>query len=203
MPIYKQKCALTLFACPQELSGICETNGVETAFFIPFPSVCSPLTLTTQQGTHVMHHAMISDSKVEVITLGSQLNFFSLLMFYFLFFPSSFPSAPTDLSGSTLLCQPSIWWLETTHFVVVTCHDGPARPEPLDRFPSPCSSEPLSERQSVGTLGESIDPPRVDDKRRRPALFSSGTFFMSVDLVIQQHQSVTKSETLSVGELAV
>lgn len=29
-----------------------------------------PFTHTTQQGTHVMHHAVISDSEVEVITLG-------------------------------------------------------------------------------------------------------------------------------------
>lgn len=64
-------------ACPWEHSGIWETNGAETTFFIPFPSVCAPLTHTTQQGTHVMHHAVISDSEVEVITLGSPLPFFS------------------------------------------------------------------------------------------------------------------------------
>lgn len=64
-------------ACPWEHSGIWETNGAETTFFIPFPSVCAPLTHTTQQGTHVMHHAVISDSEVEVITSGSPLPFFS------------------------------------------------------------------------------------------------------------------------------
>lgn len=62
-------------ACPWEHSGVCETNGAETAFFIPFPSVCAPLTHTTQRGTHVMHHAVISDSEVEVITSGRPLPF--------------------------------------------------------------------------------------------------------------------------------
>lgn len=66
-------------ACPWEHSGIWETNGAETAFFIPFPSVCAPLTHTTQQGTHVMHHAVISDSEVEVITSGRPLPLFSPL----------------------------------------------------------------------------------------------------------------------------
>lgn len=80
------KVRLDALACPQELSGIRETNGAETAFFILFPSVCAPLTPTTQQGTHVMYHAMISDSKVEVITLGSELNFFPLSFYALLFF---------------------------------------------------------------------------------------------------------------------
>lgn len=70
MPIYKTKVRRDTRACPGEHSGIWETNGVETAFFIPFPSVCAPFTHTTQQGTHVMHHAVISDSEVEVITSG-------------------------------------------------------------------------------------------------------------------------------------
>lgn len=130
-------------ACPWEHSGIWETNGAETAFFIPFPSVCAPLTHTTQQGTHVMHHTVISDSEVKVITLGSLLPFF----------PPSLPPSPSNpLSGSTLLCQPSIWWLETTHFIAVTRHDRAARPEPLDLFPALCSSTPPSERQRVGRL---------------------------------------------------
>lgn len=62
---------------PRELSGICETNGAESVFFIPFLSVCAALTLTTQQGTHVMHHTVISDSEVEVITSGRRSPLFS------------------------------------------------------------------------------------------------------------------------------
>lgn len=42
------------------------------------PLFVPPYTHTTQQGTHVMHHAMISDSEVEVITSGSPLPFLFL-----------------------------------------------------------------------------------------------------------------------------
>lgn len=119
-----------------------------------------------------MHHAVISDSEVEVIT-SAPLPFFS----------SSLPPS-AQLSGQTLLCQPSIWWLETTHFIAVTRHDGAARPEPLDLFPAPRSSTPPSERQCVGrlasllichgwTAGEALTPR------------SSGSFFISVGFVMR------------------
>lgn len=57
-----------------------------------------------------MYHAVISDSEVEVITLGARLD----------------PHPPTLLSApnSTPRCQPSICRLETTHFIAVTRHDG-------------------------------------------------------------------------------
>lgn len=179
-------------ACPRERSGIWETNGAESAFFIPFLSVCALLTHTTQQGTHVMHHAVISDSEVEVITLGSTLP----LLFLF----SSL--LPACLSGSALLCQPSIWWLETTHFIAVTRHDGPARPEPLDLFPAPLSSKPQLERQHVGRMAGLLI---CYGWTAREALtpFSSAGYFISVDLVIQLQLSVTMFKTVTVCELNV
>lgn len=100
-----------------------ETNGAESAFFILFFSVCAPLTHTTQQGTHVIHQAMISDREVEVITLGNPLSFFS---------PPLLPPSQRLGAGSPLLCQPSICFLETTHFIGLTFHDGPARPQTPD-----------------------------------------------------------------------
>lgn len=147
----------------------------------------SPYTHTTQQGTRVMHHAVISDSEVEVITLGSPLPFFS---------PTAAPPPSAPLSGSTLLCQPSIWWLETTHFIAVTCHDGPVRPEPLDLFPALCSSTPLSERQRVGRLASILI---CHGWAAREALtpFSSGGFFISLGLIIQPQLHVNIFETLT------
>lgn len=62
-----------------------------------------------------MHHAVISDSEVEVITSS---------------LPPSIPPSARRRS-ETLSCQPSIWWLETTHFIAATRHDGAARPESL------------------------------------------------------------------------
>lgn len=52
-----------------------------------------------------------------------------------------------------LVCQPSIWWLETTHFIAVTRHDGVVRPQnPSTRSQAPCCSRPLSGRERVGRL---------------------------------------------------
>lgn len=113
-----------------------------------------------------MHHAMISDSEVEVITLGSPLAR-SL--------PPSVPlSLSLSLSGSTLLCQPSIWGLETTHFIAVTRHDGPARPGPLDSFPA---TVPAPQRQHVGRLAGLLI---CHGWTAREALtqFSSGAFLL-------------------------
>jgi len=109
------------------------------------------------------------------------------------------PPASAPLSGSTLLCQPSIWWLETTHFIAVTRHDGPARPEPLDLFLALCSSEPPSERQRVGRLASLlICHGWTARKGLKP--FSSGGFLISVDLVVQPELSITIFESLTVCE---
>lgn len=98
------------------------------------------------------------------------------LLYIYFFLPPS-PLAPADLSSSTLLCQPSIWWLETTHFIVVTHHDGPAHPKPLDQLLPPSSSERLSERQHVGCL-ESLLILHGWTKREGTTLFPTGTLFL-------------------------
>ncbi|KAJ4924151.1 hypothetical protein JOQ06_000391, partial [Pogonophryne albipinna] len=77
--------------------------------------------------------------------------------------PQGAPVGPlASLSGWV---DPSIWWLETTHFIAVTRHDGAARPQPLDLFPALCSSTPRPREAVCRTLGESIDLPRVDGLR--------------------------------------
>lgn len=112
--------------------------------FHPVPlCLCSPYTHYTTGNT-------CNASRRDFWQRGGGNNFRKPALLLF-FFPLLSPP-PAPLSGSTLLCQPSIWWLETTHFITVTRHDGPARPQPLDLFPALCSSTPPSERQHVGRL---------------------------------------------------
>ena len=96
---------------PARPSG--RTQPSRKCIFHPVALCLYPLARCTRRGAHVMHHAVISDSEVEVITSGRPL--------------SAHP--PAQRGGSTLLCQPSICRLETTHFIAVTRHDGafPAR----------------------------------------------------------------------------
>lgn len=84
----------------------------------------------------------------------------------------------------------------------MTRHDGPARAEPLDLFPALRSGEPPSERQRVGHLaGLLIRHGWTAREALTP--FSSGGYFIFVDLVMQPRLSVTMFETVTVCELTV
>lgn len=95
------------------------------------------------------------------------------------------PPLHAPLSAApTLLCQPSIWWLETTHFIAVTRHDGPVRPAFPDLFLALCSGTPLSGRQRVGR-SPSILICHGWAAREALTPFSPGGFFISLGPVIR------------------
>lgn len=170
MPIYKQKCGGTLSPVRQN-SVVWETDGAETAFFILFPSACTALTHPTQQGTHVMHHSVISDSEVEVITLGRLLRQARR---------SYVGHRSVGLGDNSFQCRDSPWWTG----------------EPRTPSTASClgvSSEPLSRRQRVGRL-VSLLICHGWMGREGAGTFSSGTFSICVDLVMQPHRSVITSE---------
>lgn len=126
MPVYKQKCGGTLAPVRQN-SAVYERRMERKLHF----SSRSPLlTHPTQQGTHVMHHAVISDSEVEVITLGR------LLRQARRSHVSHRSAGPGD---NSFQCSDSPWWT-----------GAPRTPSTDSRLR--VSSEPLSERRRVGRL---------------------------------------------------
>lgn len=185
MPIYKQKYGGETPVRPCELSGIWETNGAETTFFIPFPSVCAPLTHPTQQGTHVMHHVVISDSEVEVITLGSP-------------FPLLFPRTSQRLDALMSAIDLAAWDNSFHQRDTPWWTGVPWTPRLI---PGPVLRHAPVREAAFRTLGESIDLPRMDSQGSAGAVlfwqllyFSAGPRHIRTQLHAPIFQIVTYSQ---------
>lgn len=104
--------------------------------------LCSPYTHTTQQGTRVMHHAVISDSEVEVITLGSLFPFF-----FFSTLPPTSLHQPLSAARRSNVSHRSGGWRQLIsspwHAMMDRCALNPLT------YSRPCAPARLCQRGSV------------------------------------------------------